>query len=173
MIQAIGNHIKKSSDNKRIYYITSETFTVDYVTAVQNNKVNQFKEKYKKYDVLIMDDVQFFSEKEKTQEELFHLFNSFYENNKQIIFSSDKSPKHIQNLEERLRSRFEGGMIVDISKPEYESRYAILQTKVKNSNLPIDDEVVEYLASIVQDSIRELEGSLNIVICQTQAKNRP
>jgi len=172
LIQAIGNHIKRQNENKKIFYLTSETFSTDYINSVINNKVNQFKEKYRKYDVIIMDDVQFFSNKDKTQEELFHLFNNFYENNKQIIFSSDKPPKYIQNLEERLRSRFEGGMIVDVVRPDYESRLAILRSKVKNNNLQISDEVVEYLASVVRDSIRELEGALNSVICQSQAKNK-
>lgn len=172
LIQAIGNHIKKQNENKKVFYLTSETFSTDYINSVINNKVNQFKEKYRKYDVLIMDDVQFFSNKDKTQEELFHLFNNFYENNKQIIFSSDKPPKYIQNLEERLRSRFEGGMIVDVARPDYESRLAILRSKVRNNNLQISDEVTEYLASVVQDSIRELEGALNSVICQSQTKNK-
>ncbi len=145
---------------------------MDYNNSVQNNRAQQFKEKYRKYDVLIMDDVQFFSNKEKTQEELFHLFNNFHESNKQIVFSSDKPPKFIPNLEDRLRSRFEGGMIVDIARPDLESRLAILKTKVRNNNLPISDVVVEYLASVVQDSIRVLEGALNSIICQTQVKVR-
>jgi len=172
LIQSIGNHIKRQFENKKVYYLTSETFTNDYVNSVLNNKVPQFKDKYRKYDVIIIDDIQFLAAKDKSQEELFHLFNNFYENNKQIIFSSDKPPKYIQNLEERLRSRFEGGMIVDVGRPDYESRLAILRSKVKNNNLQISDEVVEYLASIVQDSIRELEGALNTVLCQVQAKNR-
>lgn len=172
LIQAIGNHIKRQNENKKIFYLTSETFSTDYINSVINNKVNQFKEKYRKYDVIIMDDVQFFSNKDKTQEELFHLFNSFHENNKQIVFSSDKPPKYIQNLEERLRSRFEGGMIVDVARPDYESRLAILRSKVRNNKLQVSDEVVEFLATTVQDSIRELEGALNTVICQSQAKNK-
>lgn len=172
LIQSIGNEVKNIFPNKTVYYVTSENFGIDYINAVQNNKANNFKEKYRKYDVLIMDDVQFFSNKEKFQEELFHLFNNFYENNKQIIFSSDKSPKSIPNLEERLRSRFEGGMIIDISKPDYESRLAILKTKIQLNNINIANEILEYIASIVQDSIRELEGALNSVICQTQVKRR-
>jgi len=172
LIQAVGNYIKKISQNKKVYYVTSETFAIDYINSVQNNKVNNFKEKYRKYDLLIMDDVQFFSNKEKTQEELFHLFNNFYENNKQIVFSSDKSPKYIANLEERLRSRFEGGMIVDVAKPDYESRLAILKTKSNNMEFSISEEILEYVASIIQDNIRELEGALNSIYCQSQAKKR-
>jgi len=172
LIQAVGNHIKRNFPEKSVYYVTSENFGIDYINSIQNNKANQFKEKYRKYDLLIMDDVQFFSNKEKFQEELFHLFNNLYENNKQIIFSSDKSPKYIPNLEERLRSRFEGGMIVDISKPDYESRLAILKNKVKANSLSMAGEVLEYLASVIQDNIRELEGALKSISCQINSKGR-
>ncbi len=172
LLQAIGNHISRLSSSKRVFYTTSENFTVDCVNAILNNKVNFFKEKYRKYDLIIMDDIQFFSNKEKTQEELFHLFNHFYENNKQIIFSSDQPPKYIDHLEERLRSRFEGGMIVDISKPDFESRLAILQNKARSLNQAVSAEVLEYIASVIQDSIRELEGTLKSVIVQTQAKKK-
>lgn len=172
LLQAVGNYIKKQNPNKRVFYTTSETFTVDCVNSILNNKINLFKEKYRKYDLIIIDDIQFFSNKEKTQEELFHLFNHFYENNKQIIFSSDQPPKYIEHLEDRLRSRFEGGMIVDVSKPDYESRLAILKTKSRVLEKQIPDEILEYIASIVCDSIRELEGTLKSVIVQTQAKKR-
>lgn len=172
LLQAVGNYIKKINPNKRVFYTTSETFTIDCVNSILNNKVNLFKEKYRKYDLIIIDDIQFFSNKEKTQEELFHLFNHFYENNKQIIFSSDQPPKYIEHLEDRLRSRFEGGMIVDISKPDYESRLAILQTKTRVLGQNIPSEVLEYIASIPCDSIRELEGILKLTIVQTQTKKR-
>ena len=112
LIQAIGNQLKKSYPTKKIHYITSEKFSMDFVNSMQSNRVNSFKEKYRKYDLLIMDDVQFLSNKEKTQEELFHLFNSLHEANKQIIFSSDRTPKQIPNIVDRLRSRFEGGMAI-------------------------------------------------------------
>lgn len=172
LLQAIGNQIKKNNPNKSVYYVSSESFIVELVTSIQNNKGNHFKERFRKYDLLIIDDVQFFSNKEHSQEELFHLFNHYYENNKQIIFSSDKPPKFIPNLEERLRSRFEGGIIIDVAKPDYESRLAILQNKNKTLGIKIPNEVLEYLASVIQDSIRELEGSLNSIICQSQAKNK-
>lgn len=172
LLQAIGNQIKKNNPNKTVYYITSENFIVELINNIQNNKGNGFKEKYRRYDLLIIDDVQFFSKKEHSQEELFHLFNHYYENNKQIIFSSDKPPKFIPDLEERLRSRFEGGIIIDVAKPDYESRLAILRNKNKLLNIKIPDEVLEYLASVIQDSIRELEGSLNLIIHQSQVKNR-
>lgn len=172
LIQAIGNQIKKSDPGKSVYYLTSEKFTLDYIESVQNNKMYFFKEKYRKYDYLIMDDIQFVAGKERTQEELFHLFNNLYNNNKQIIFSSDKAPKYINSIESRLRSRFEGGMIVDISHPDFESRLAILKSKLKELEFAPSDEVVEYIASVIQDSIRELEGALNSIICQSQLKKR-
>lgn len=172
LIQAIGNHLKNSPGGKKVYYITSEKFLLDYVNSIQHNRGNLFKEKYRKYDVLIMDDVQFLSQKEKTQEELFHLFNTFYENNKQIIFSSDKAPKYLNGIEERLRSRLEGGMIVDINRPDFESRMAILKYKSKLNNFSQPDEILEYVASVIQDNIRELEGALNAIICQSFLKKR-
>ncbi len=171
LIQAVGNHIKKSA-GKKVYYVTSEQFVIDYVNSVQNRRANQFKEKYRQYDVLIIDDIQFLSKKVQSQEELFHLFNNFHENNKQIIVSSDKPPKHITDLEERLRSRFEGGMMVDISRPDYESRLAILKSKLEHSPFYPAGEVIDYLANVIQDNIRELEGALNSIVCQSQLKNR-
>ena len=172
LIQSVGNYIKKINPDKKVLYTTSERFTSECVDAIRNNKMFAFKERYQKYDVLIMDDIQFFSGKEKTQEELFHLFNNLYEKNKQIIFSSDKAPKHIINLEERLRSRFEGGMIVDVSKPDFESRVAILKSKSVIGGYTPTDEVIEYIASVIQDNIRELEGVLNSIICQSQLKKK-
>jgi chromosomal replication initiator protein len=172
LIQAVGNYVKKVSQSKKVYYATSERFVVDYTTSVQDGKANTFKEKYRQYDVLIMDDIQFLSEKEKTQEELFHLFNALYDNNKQIIFSSDKHPNFIPGLEERLKSRFNAGMIADIPAPDSESRIAILKAKAAQNNFVISDEVIEYVASEVQGNIRELEGALNSLICQSQLKGK-
>ncbi len=173
LIQAMGNAIKNRYPDKKVHYITLEKFAIDYVNSVQSNKPNIFKEKYRKYDVIIMDDIQFLSGKERTQEELFHLFNTLYENNKQIIFSSDKHPNYIPGLEDRLKSRFSQGMIVDISEPEYESRIAILRAKLRDANVSLTDEVVSYIASSIQGNVRELEGSLNVVIMQAQLKNKP
>lgn len=170
LIQAIGNHIKKSDPNKKVFYVTSEKFTIDYIKSVESNKTNYFKEKYRKYDVLIMDDIQFLSKKEKTQEELFHLFNTLYDNNKQIIFSSDKHPNYIQNLEERLKSRFGAGMIVDIPAPDPESRIAILREKVKQHNLDVEMEIIEYLANSINGNVRELEGAINSVVMHYKLK---
>ena len=134
------------------------------------NKIQQFKEKYRKYDVLIMDDIQFLSGKEKTQEELFHLFNVLYENNKQIIFSSDQHPNYIPNLEDRLKSRFVAGMMVDIPQPDHESRLAILEAKTRASGADISKEILNYIASSVEGNIRELEGILNSIVVQSQVK---
>ena len=173
LMQAIGNHIKAASGgNKKIYYFTSEKFALDYINAVHNGKINNFKEKYRAYDILIMDDIQFLAGKEKSQEELFHLFNYLHNNNKQIIFSSDKHPHFIPNLEERLKSRCNAGMIVDIPKPDQESRAAILRAKAKSMNLSVSSEVIEHLAQSISGNIRELEGILNSILCQVQLKKR-
>jgi chromosomal replication initiator protein len=170
--QAIGNHIKAEKNGKKIYYITSEKFAMDYVSSLQNNRVNEFKERYRKYDVFIMDDIQFMSGKDKTQEELFHLFNTLYENNKQIIFSSDKHPNYISGLEERLKSRFGAGMIVDITIPEYESRVAIIHHKFRSSGFVMNEEHISFIASSLDCSVREMEGILNSIICQSRLKNK-
>lgn len=172
LIQAMGNAIKEKFPNKLIHYIPLEKFAIDYVNSLRNNKPNEFKQKYRKYDVLIMDDVQFISNKEKTQEELFHLFNTLYETNKQIVFSSDKHPNFIPGLEDRLRSRFGSGMIIDIVEPDLESKIAIIKTKLDENSLVLPDDVIEYIATSISGSIRELEGSLNTVICQIQLKKR-
>jgi len=171
LIQAVGNHIKNGSSRK-VFYTTSEKFGQEYVNALQQNKPNFFKEKYRKYDVLIMDDIQFFSGKMKIQEELFHLFNHLYENNKQIIFSSDKHPGLIQDLEDRLKSRFSAGMIVDIPTPDNESRAAIIRNKSAVSPYPVSKEIIDYIAYGVTGNIRELEGIVNSIVCQSQMKER-
>ncbi|HZS43230.1 MAG TPA: chromosomal replication initiator protein DnaA [Candidatus Paceibacterota bacterium] len=171
LMQAIGNHLKIQS-NKKIYYITSEKFAQDVVNHIQTNKMNNFKDKYRKYDVLIMDDIQFISNKDKCQEELFHLFNHLHDNNKQIIFSSDIHPNFIPNLEERLKSRFVAGMIVDIPPPDHESRVAILETKSRAHNFSLSQEVSQYLATSIQGNIRELEGILNSLIHQSEVRGR-
>jgi chromosomal replication initiator protein len=170
LIQAIGNYLKTLYPEKRVHYVTSEKFTMDYITSVTLNKVNNFKEKYRKYDVLIMDDIQFLSNKEKTQEELFHLFNNVFDNNRQIVFSSDKHPNFIPNLEERLKSRFNAGMIVDIPAPDYESRLAILKAKQASHNLHLSPETLDFVATNITSNIRELEGALNTISCQHQLK---
>ncbi|MEK7104558.1 MAG: chromosomal replication initiator protein DnaA, partial [Patescibacteria group bacterium] len=173
LIQAIGNSIKDKYSNKKVHYLTLEKFATDFINSLQNNKANSFKEKYRKYDLLIIDDIQFIGKMEKIQEELFHTFNTFYENNKQIIFSSDKHPNYIPELADRLKSRFAAGMIVDVSEPEYESRLAILKVKSRELGVDLDQEIIEYVAGAIQGNIRELEGSLNTIICQYRLKNKP
>lgn len=171
LIQAVGNHLK-NKDGKKVYYVTSEKFSVDCVNSIQQNKINFFKEKYRKYDVLIMDDIQFLSNKEKSQEELFHLFNTLYDNNKQIIFSSDKHPSYIPGLADRLKSRFGQGMIVDIQAPDIESRAQILRSKSRVNNFYLSDEILNFIAMTVEGNIRDLEGVFNSIVCQTQLKGR-
>ena len=139
---------------------------------MQQSRISQFKEKYRQVDCLIMDDIQFFSGKEKSQEELFHLFNDLYAHNKQIIFSSDKHPNYIQNLEERLKSRFAAGMIVDIPPPDRESRVSILKTKARLMRFDLKDDVADYISAALEGNIRELEGILNSIMMQTQVKGR-
>ena len=170
LIQAIGNHLKKNY-NKNVIYLTSEKFLVEYISSLQNDTSNIFKEKYSSYDVLIMDDIQFLSNKEKTQEELFHVFNTLYEGNKQIVFSSDMHPNFIPGFEARLKSRFNAGMIVDIGQPEFEARASIFNKKAEEKGLQFDKAVIEYLALTVEGNIRELEGVLNTVTCHTQLKH--
>lgn len=172
LIQALGNEIKKKYPDKKVFYVTSERFAQDLVNAIQINAVNNFKEKYRKYDVLIMDDVQFLSNKEKTQEELFHLFNEIFDRNGQIIFSSDRHPNYIQSLADRLKSRFNAGMTVDIPPPDQESRLAIVKTKATEHNIVLSDDVVTHLANSIEGNIREIEGALNSIVCQIQLKKR-
>lgn len=173
LIQAIGNQFKKLYPNRKVFYLTSETFGQDYANAVQTGSTNRFKDKYRQYDLLIMDDIQFFSKKDKTQEELFHLFNALHDNNKQIIFSSDRPPSAIPDIADRVRGRLSSGMTIDISEPDTESRMAIVRKKAANNGIILSDEVVEYIATSVSGSIRELEGVINSVVCHTQVKGVP
>ncbi len=172
LIQAIGNAVKAIDPSKKIFYFTTEKFSNDFISAVQTNKVSQFKEKYRKYDMLIMDDVQFLSGKEKTQEELFHLFNIMKDNNKHIVFSCDKHPNFVTGLEDRLKSRFSAGMVVDIPAPDHESRVAIIKSKCGSIGLYVEESVIEYLADSIRGNIRDLEGVINLIVCQTETKNR-
>lgn len=170
LIQAVGNQIKKTG--KKVFYVTSERFAVDYFNSLQSGTANSFKDKYRQYDVLIMDDVQFLATKEKTQEELFHLFNALHDTNKQIVFSSDIHPALLSGLEERLQSRFAQGMIVDIPAPDLESRAAILKAKAAQNSINLAEDVVEHLAHTIEGNIRELEGALNTIMCQSQLLGR-
>jgi len=165
LIQAIGNEVAKQyKGEKKICYISSEKFTSELVDALYNGQIENFKNAYRQTDVLIIDDIQFLAGKEKTQEEFFHTFNALYQNNKQIVISSDRPPRAISTLEDRLKSRFEGGMIADISFPDLESRIAILRTKAREKNVEINDEILSHIANQIQRNIRELEGALNRII---------
>lgn len=170
LIQAIGNHFKKQYPGRKVFYLTSEKFAIDYTDAVQAGTANRFKDKYRQYDLLIMDDVQFLSKKDKTQEELFHLFNALHDTNKQIIFSSDRPPAAIADIAERLKGRFSSGMTVDIGEPDPESRIAIVRKKAAVHGVVLGEEVIEYVATTLSGSIRELEGMVNNLICHAQVK---
>ncbi|MCX6786215.1 MAG: chromosomal replication initiator protein DnaA [Candidatus Kaiserbacteria bacterium] len=170
LIQAIGNQFKKQFQGRKVFYLTSEKFAIDYTDSVQAGTANRFKDKYRQYDLLIMDDVQFLSKKEKTQEELFHLFNALHDTNKQIIFSSDCAPVIIPDIAERLKGRLASGMTVDIGEPDTESRMAIIQKKAALHGFMLSDEVIEYVATSMTGSIRELEGMVNSIVCHAQIK---
>ncbi len=169
LIQAIGNEVKQAYPDKKIKYVTSERFTSEVVSAMRagdlrSQEIDNLKKRWREIDLLIIDDIQFLAGKEKTQEEFFHTFNTLYEAGKQIILSSDRAPKAIQTLEERLRSRFEGGMIADITYPDLETRIAILKSKAGEKGFQAPDEIFEYIATNIKKNVRELEGALNRLI---------
>lgn len=172
LIQAIGNHFKKTHTNKKVFYVSSERFAVDFINAVSRGRANEFKDQYRQYDVLIMDDVQFMAEKERTQEELFHLFNAMHDNNKQIIFSSDKHPMLLPGFEDRIRGRLSAGVIMEIPEPDVESRTAIIKAKVEQLGFSLADDIVGHIAESVRGNIRELEGILNMIVCKSQLKGK-
>lgn len=172
LIQSVGNEALKNNPDLRVKYISSERFTSDLIDSIKNHKIDNFKNEYQKIDLLIIDDIQFISGKEKTQEEFFHIFNYLYQKNKQIILSSDRPPKAIQILEARLLSRFEGGMIADISQPDLETRLAILKQKVAAAGLEIDGDALEFIAQNIKNNVRELEGALNRVSVSAQLTNK-
>ncbi len=173
LLQSIGNEVIKNFKKKTVRYVSSEKFTSEVVSSIKNREVEAFKEKYRKIDVLIIDDIQFLAGREKTQEEFFNIFNILYENNKQIIISSDRPPKAINSLAERLRSRFEGGMIADISYPDFETRVAILKTKLKDLALELPEEIITYIGNNIQKNIRELEGALIRLVAHQKLNNQP
>ena len=172
LLQSIGNEIRKNKPSAKVHYLTSEKFANDYINSIQNKNIHLFKEKYRKYNLLIVDDIQFFSDKLKIQEEFFHVFNALYDGNNQIIFSSDKPPQYIVGLEDRLKSRFEGGMMIDISQPSLEERMAILRVKMQQKGYLISDEIIDFIAKNIKENIRELEGALNSVIGQSKIRGR-
>ena len=169
LMQAIGNEISKNDPKSKILYISSETFVKEFLEHIRFKKKG-FSEKYRNVDVLIIDDMQFIAGKEKTQEEFFHTFNHLHQNNKQIIISSDKPPKSIPTLTERLRSRFEMGMSIDIQMPDFETRCAILNIKASLSGVTLKQETVEYLATNIKTNVRELEGALNQLLAYAEMR---
>ena len=173
LLQATGNKIADNFKKKKVKYISSEKFISSIVTSIRNRNIEALKEDLSSIDVLIIDDIQFLAGKEKTQEEFFHLFNSLYEKNKQIILSSDRPPNAIPSLEERLRSRFEGGMIADIGIPDYETRLVILKTKLQEQKVELLEETLDYIASNIKKNIRELEGALNRLLIYYKINNNP
>ncbi|MDI6821042.1 MAG: chromosomal replication initiator protein DnaA [Patescibacteria group bacterium] len=171
LLQAAGNAICEKSEKIRVLYISSEKFINDVVWAIRNKRTDDMKKKYRDVDVLIIDDIQFIGGKTATELEFFYTFNALYEKNKQIILSSDRPPAAIPTLEERLKSRFQVGMVADIGYPDYEMRLAILKTKIQNQETHIDEKILEQIAAKIQKNIRELEGILNKVIFYQQYKN--
>ena len=173
LMHAIGNEVLKKNKNAKILYITSETFTNGLINAIKDGKNEEFRNKYRNLDLLLIDDIQFIAGKDSVQEEFFHTFNTLRENGKQIVISSDKPPKDIPLLEERLKTRFEWGIIADVSSPNYETRLAILRKKADLDHIIIDDEILSIIADRVDSNIRELEGILNKLIAESSLTNTP
>jgi len=164
LMHAIGHYILNQNSSQRVLYVSSEKFTNELINAIKDNKNEEFRSKYRNIDVLLIDDIQFIAGKERTEEEFFHTFNALYEANKQIIISSDKPPKEITSLEDRLRSRFEWGLTADMQAPDLETRIAILRKKAQLENLDVPNEIIVFIADKIASNIRELEGALNKVI---------
>ena len=171
LMQAVGAEVMKKDPNAKVLYVTSERFTNEFVQALGQGRADQFKSLYRNVDVLLVDDIQFLAGREGTQEEFFHTFNALHQNNKQVVMTSDRLPKEIPAIEERLVSRFEWGMIADIQPPDLETRLAILKTKVKEKNYSVDPEILNYIAETIQSNIRELEGALNRLMVYCQLNN--
>ena len=173
LMHAIGHYVLDNNPDAKVIYTSSEKFTNEFIKSIRDNKTERFREKYRNIDVLLIDDIQFIQNKEQTQEEFFHTFNDLHQANKQIVISSDRPPKEIAKLEDRLRSRFEWGLIVDITPPDYETRMAILQKKIGEENINIPTEALTYIANQIQSNIRELEGALNRVLAFSKLQGQP
>lgn len=172
LMHAIGHHIITQKKDAKVAYISSEKFTNELINSIKDDKNEDFRNKYRNVDILLIDDIQFIAGKERTQEEFFHTFNSLHEANKQIIISSDRHPKEIPTLEDRLRSRFEMGLITDIQAPDFETRIAILRKKAQIENISVSNEVMNYIAKNIKSNIRELEGALTRVVAYSSLTNK-
>ena len=172
MMQAVGNSVRENRLSERVLYVSSEKFAIDFVNAIQNGKIQEFSSFYRSIDVLIIDDIQFFSGKEKTQEEIFHIFNTLHQSNKQIILSADRPIKDIKGIEDRLISRFNWGLSADIQPPDYETRKAIILSKLHQSGVNLDEAVIEFIATNVTENVRELEGCIVKLLAAQSLDNR-
>jgi chromosomal replication initiator protein len=173
LMHAIGNQVLSRFPRKRVVYATSEKFTNEFIASIQQGRIEDFRNRYRRIDLLLIDDIQFIADKERTQEEFFHTFNAIHEDGKQIVLSSDRPPKLITTLEERLRSRFEWGLIADLTAPDLETRIAILRAKAEENSVPIASDVLEFIARKVASNIRELEGALNRIVAYASMGGMP
>ena len=171
LLQAIGNELIRKNPGTKILYVTSERFTNDFIGALKSSRMNEFKNRYRTVDILLVDDIQFLGGKHETQEEFFHTFNQLHQNNRQIVISCDRPPKAISGLEDRLTSRFESGMLADVGSPDFETRCAILHAKCQEKQYRLDHDILHHVATVIQTNVRELEGALNKIIAFHQFKN--
>lgn len=172
LMHSIAHYILGKNPETKVLYVTSETFTNELINSISNNKNEEFRNKYRNIDVLLIDDIQFIAQKERTQEEFFHTFNALHGSSKQIILSSDRPPREIKTLEDRLRSRFEGGLIADIQSPDIETRIAILKNKAKREGYTINDGILSFIATYIETNIRELEGALTRIVLYASLTNK-
>lgn len=172
LVQSIGNELKTIYPDIKIHYVSADSFSTEFINAIGNKTTDELRDRYISYDVLIMDDVQFLSNRDKTQEQLFHIFNTLTEQGKQILFTSDKHPQQIVGLEDRIKSRLTAGMVVDITKPDFESRLAILKSKSDSYNINFTPEVLQFIAQQIDSNIRELEGIFNTISVQQEIRGR-